>query len=929
MACQVPLECPGGLWGGDLTGLRTRTPESGLRMCWSRLHDNAEPPFLHTVSELDAVESVDEQNIGKWYDAAAQDFASDWADTGAWVPQQWPDERQSSIPVLQSSTVLYDRVDGCAPSGAATRRLARNGAGVAPLPEGMQQLTVQAVWADGDGTADEGLVLEMYNGAAPNGSCKPDGIVDRIVAALQPGMKGGIGCFRSIHRTGQGSRFSIGQRSSPSPEFLNGTLGSANELSRRRTSWIPIVPSSIRTTLVRNVHELFHGHTFRDRDILVVPSRGRFSSRLSQDPGDDGGDAEVCRMSPLATSLQKYQEAPRVAAAAESGSHIFPRFEVIIVGESSPLSACCQSPVLVFFDVADGRVTVCSNTTCTAPILTCSALSSVLRAQIWGRWLHHNGGVLPAPKHTEEEPLALPLLSSRGVPQEESPLSILPLSTLPWPTSQREALLNCSEAPAPPSSRGDNGSPEAACPSGALANDSEQLESQHSRRHLMEEDHWSNEYEDAGGSGVGRAPSSSTADDDGVLGAILPLEPPSDPKIAPTTPVPFSSPRGGTCSSGNDFARPQSTGGYRGSFLRCSDVEGSGVGPRLCGWDSRKAPSSVSASAPEGTQASPLREPSPPVATPCRSPSPVVRPNTSPKLRPTKWWLLAPSRRSVPKSASTRYGLPSAMVIRTDPPQSLLRPSSMGNRCGTPALVPSGVALMRPHTATNASPSARIASSGARRARSSCLVERGADLDRNRELELDVELPPVSASSDLSSEAGIDGSSDSGECPRVTSTSPWSDVDEIVYDRAAEREAESPIGWVVNVAAEAPCRHCGGALIAHDDKHCHVCGSPSLPRIPAVRVSDVEKEAKSDSAFEKRETEDSDAVPINTRGVATLACESLSEVRYLAKQVQIGGRAHPPPGPRPMGGRGGARNARLALRYHPRRVPSASSAHAP
>eukprot|EP00931_Biecheleriopsis_adriatica_P083926 TRINITY_DN5760_c0_g1_i2.p1 TRINITY_DN5760_c0_g1~~TRINITY_DN5760_c0_g1_i2.p1 ORF type:complete len:942 (+),score=141.87 TRINITY_DN5760_c0_g1_i2:108-2933(+) len=144
---------------------------------------------------------------------------------------------------------------------------------------------------------------------------------------------------------------------------------SQQELVRRRGK---AVPSEAHFAVLSLLRELFHGYRFQDRDVQVTVAR----------PGR-GLAAE--------------------GSPACSNRHGFPRFEAVILGPASPLSKCCQSTVLIFFDVEYGLAELCTKAGCPQPALRLERIDEVTRLQIWGRWTRLNAGLLP--RHNPPRPL--------------------------------------------------------------------------------------------------------------------------------------------------------------------------------------------------------------------------------------------------------------------------------------------------------------------------------------------------------------------------------------------------------------------------------------------------------------------------------------------------------------------------------------------
>ncbi|CAE7646565.1 unnamed protein product [Symbiodinium pilosum] len=123
------------------------------------------------------------------------------------------------------------------------------------------------------------------------------------------------------------------------------------------------VPSTARDAVFSVLQHLFTGYHFEQREVRV----------------------EVAR--------------PLQSAA---GGFRFPRLEASIYGRWSPMSHCCDTAVLTFFDVVCGVCVICLRSTCKAPALQLMPLAEALRVQIWGHWISLNGGVLP--KHRPPRP---------------------------------------------------------------------------------------------------------------------------------------------------------------------------------------------------------------------------------------------------------------------------------------------------------------------------------------------------------------------------------------------------------------------------------------------------------------------------------------------------------------------------------------------
>ncbi|CAE7455457.1 unnamed protein product [Symbiodinium natans] len=122
------------------------------------------------------------------------------------------------------------------------------------------------------------------------------------------------------------------------------------------------VPGAARDAVFAVLRELFPEHRFEQREVRV----------------------EVAR--PLQTDAE----------------FRFPRLEASICGRGSPLSQCCDTTVLTFFDVVCGVCVICLKSTCAAPALQLSPLTESSRTKIWGAWISLNGGVLP--KHRPPRP---------------------------------------------------------------------------------------------------------------------------------------------------------------------------------------------------------------------------------------------------------------------------------------------------------------------------------------------------------------------------------------------------------------------------------------------------------------------------------------------------------------------------------------------
>ncbi|CAK9099394.1 unnamed protein product [Durusdinium trenchii] len=77
------------------------------------------------------------------------------------------------------------------------------------------------------------------------------------------------------------------------------------------------------------------------------------------------------------------------------GTLELPRLEAMIYGRAAPLSGCCGSSVLSFFDATCGVAVICVRRTCRCPALVLQPLSEPLRLSIWGPYLALTDGVLP------------------------------------------------------------------------------------------------------------------------------------------------------------------------------------------------------------------------------------------------------------------------------------------------------------------------------------------------------------------------------------------------------------------------------------------------------------------------------------------------------------------------------------------------------
>merc|ERR1719198_2211240 len=87
----------------------------------------------------------------------------------------------------------------------------------------------------------------------------------------------------------------------------------------------------------------------------------------------------------------------------------FPRFAVLVIGESILRSDCCRGPLHIFFDVVDGLTMTCSNMECPMQKLHQSTLPDTVRSQLWGCWTRFSGGALPAQARSRESESSLRL----------------------------------------------------------------------------------------------------------------------------------------------------------------------------------------------------------------------------------------------------------------------------------------------------------------------------------------------------------------------------------------------------------------------------------------------------------------------------------------------------------------------------------------
>eukprot|EP00397_Hematodinium_sp_SG-2012_P017322 GEMP01017708.1.p1 GENE.GEMP01017708.1~~GEMP01017708.1.p1 ORF type:complete len:537 (+),score=109.73 GEMP01017708.1:132-1613(+) len=120
---------------------------------------------------------------------------------------------------------------------------------------------------------------------------------------------------------------------------------------------------------------------------------------------------------------------PRTAnvadAAIEDGpwspERIFPYFEVLILGEESLLSNCCQSPFLMNFDVSDGVMLSCCAPSCPEPVLHMALNPIGLRERLWAKWSRCYGGTLPPVRTINDimrrQPCVDPVKSSQAAPK--------------------------------------------------------------------------------------------------------------------------------------------------------------------------------------------------------------------------------------------------------------------------------------------------------------------------------------------------------------------------------------------------------------------------------------------------------------------------------------------------------------------------------
>eukprot|EP00440_Ansanella_granifera_P014336 gb/GFBE01015582.1/.p1 GENE.gb/GFBE01015582.1/~~gb/GFBE01015582.1/.p1 ORF type:complete len:990 (+),score=147.58 gb/GFBE01015582.1/:1-2970(+) len=157
------------------------------------------------------------------------------------------------------------------------------------------------------------------------------------------------------------------------------------------------VPSGSRQAVIGVLRELFSQHGFQDRDVQVTVARPAHPAVQGLVQGSDSGCVDC-----------------------GSPGKAFPRFEAIVLGRCSPLSRCCQSPVLIFFDVEYGLAVLCMKVNCEQPALRLEPLKEVQRLQIWGHWVRLNAGVLPKhkppqPVRAETAPTPPPKAPPRGV----------------------------------------------------------------------------------------------------------------------------------------------------------------------------------------------------------------------------------------------------------------------------------------------------------------------------------------------------------------------------------------------------------------------------------------------------------------------------------------------------------------------------------
>lgn len=165
-----------------------------------------------------------------------------------------------------------------------------------------------------------------------------------------------------------------------------------------------VVPSGARAAMLEQLRVVFCSHAFRDRDVQVAVARSTGSAAGRQRRGGGGADEQPC------------------------GAALFPRFEAYVLGRASPLSGCCRSATISFFDAVFGLALLCSCQDCQAPALLSTKLSEATRARIWGRWARLNGGLLPRPASPTSGPWMA--TDARLEPPEKldaRPLSVQPL----------------------------------------------------------------------------------------------------------------------------------------------------------------------------------------------------------------------------------------------------------------------------------------------------------------------------------------------------------------------------------------------------------------------------------------------------------------------------------------------------------------------